>query len=95
LTRSLSAFILVKNTFFLMGHVLLDFAADTYICCSVMGYTLLLSLIEYKTLVMRGDLERANEVLPSIPKAQYNRFVAIFLFQKDKLLCFYASLFLV
>ncbi|GJN29674.1 hypothetical protein PR202_gb17923 [Eleusine coracana subsp. coracana] len=39
---------------------------------NVMGYTLLLSLIEYKTLVMRGDLERANEVLPSIPKAQYN-----------------------
>lgn len=39
---------------------------------NVIGYTLLLSLIEYKTLVMRGDLERANEILPSIPKAQYN-----------------------
>ncbi|CAN6456321.1 unnamed protein product [Victoria cruziana] len=39
---------------------------------NVMGYTLLLSLIEYKTLVMRGDLERANEVLPSIPKEQLN-----------------------
>jgi hypothetical protein len=74
--------------------VMLDFAADTYICSSVMGYTLLLSLIEYKTLVMRGDLERANEILPSIPKAQYNRFVAIFLFQKDKFLCFYTLLFL-
>ena len=41
--------------------------------CSVMGYTLLLSLIEYKTLVMRGDLERANELLPSIPKEHHNR----------------------
>jgi hypothetical protein len=41
--------------------------------CSVVGYTLLLSLIEYKTLVMRGDLERANTVLPSIPKEQHNR----------------------
>jgi len=40
---------------------------------SVMGYTLLLSLIEYKTLVMRGDLERANEILPSIPKEHHNR----------------------
>ncbi|XP_051197724.1 coatomer subunit beta'-1 isoform X2 [Lolium perenne] len=39
---------------------------------NVIGYTLLLSLIEYKTLVMRGDLESANEILPSIPKAQYN-----------------------
>ena len=46
--------------------------------CSVMGYTLLLSLIEYKTLVMRGDLERANEILPSIPKEHHNRYVSPF-----------------
>ncbi|KAE8680785.1 Coatomer subunit beta'-2 [Hibiscus syriacus] len=39
---------------------------------NVMGYTLLLSLIEYKTLVMRGDLERANEILSSIPKEHHN-----------------------
>nr|KJB13138.1 hypothetical protein B456_002G058900 [Gossypium raimondii] len=39
---------------------------------NVMGYTLLLSLIEYKTLVMQGDLERANEILPSIPKEHHN-----------------------
>ncbi|TVU08045.1 hypothetical protein EJB05_41430, partial [Eragrostis curvula] len=39
---------------------------------NVVGYTLLLSLIEYKTLVMRGDLERANAILPSIPKEQHN-----------------------
>lgn len=45
--------------------------------CSVMGYTLLLSLIEYKTLVMRGDLDRANEVLPSIPKEHHNRCLVI------------------
>lgn len=38
---------------------------------NVMDYTLL-SLIEYKTLVMRGDLEKANEVLPSIPKKHHN-----------------------
>lgn len=42
---------------------------------SVMGYTLLLSLIEYKTLVMRGDLERANQLLPSIPKEHHNRYI--------------------
>ncbi|KAJ6808352.1 coatomer subunit beta'-1-like isoform X2 [Iris pallida] len=39
---------------------------------NVIGYTLLLSLIEYKTLVMRGDLDRANEVLQSIPKEHHN-----------------------
>ncbi|PKA57196.1 Coatomer subunit beta'-1 [Apostasia shenzhenica] len=39
---------------------------------NIMGYTLLLSLIEYKTLVMRGDFDRANEVLPSIPKEHLN-----------------------
>lgn len=39
---------------------------------NVIGYTLLLSLIEYKTLVMRGDLERANALLPSIPREHHN-----------------------
>ncbi|GJM90577.1 hypothetical protein PR202_ga06875 [Eleusine coracana subsp. coracana] len=39
---------------------------------NVVGYTLLLSLIEYKTLVMRGDFDRANAVLSSIPKEQYD-----------------------
>ncbi|KAL8153116.1 hypothetical protein V2J09_010876 [Rumex salicifolius] len=39
---------------------------------NVMGYTLLLSLIEYKTLVMRGDFERANALLSSIPKEHHN-----------------------
>ncbi|XP_075100485.1 coatomer subunit beta'-1 isoform X2 [Nicotiana tabacum] len=39
---------------------------------NVVGYTLLLSLIEYKTLVMRDDWDRANEVLPSIPKEHHN-----------------------
>jgi len=46
--------------------------------CSVMGYTLLLSLIEYKTLVMRGDLDRANEILQSIPKEHHNRYIGVF-----------------
>ncbi|KAL5572692.1 hypothetical protein UlMin_022289 [Ulmus minor] len=39
---------------------------------NVMGYTLLLTLIEYKTLVMRGDLDRASQVLPTIPLAHHN-----------------------
>ncbi|CAM6085087.1 unnamed protein product [Calypogeia fissa] len=39
---------------------------------NVMSYTLLLSLIEYKTLVLRGDLEMAEEILPTIPKEHLN-----------------------
>jgi hypothetical protein len=41
--------------------------------CSVMSYTLLLSLIEYKTLVLQGDFQRAQEVLPTIPIVHLNR----------------------
>uniref|UniRef100_A0A0D6QW38 Coatomer subunit beta' n=1 Tax=Araucaria cunninghamii TaxID=56994 RepID=A0A0D6QW38_ARACU len=51
---------------------------------NVMGYTLLLSLIEYKTLVMRGDFDRANEVLPTIPREHLNS-VARFLESRDML----------
>jgi coatomer subunit beta' len=39
---------------------------------NVIGYTLLLSLIEYKTLVMRDDLEQAKALLSSIPKEHHN-----------------------
>lgn len=52
---------------------MIHFCVNKFGYRSVVGYTLLLSLIEYKTLVMRGDLERANSVLPSIPKEQHNR----------------------
>lgn len=34
----------------------------------VVGYTLLLSVIEYKTLVLRGDMEAAADILPQIPQ---------------------------
>mmetsp|Transcript_39675 Transcript_39675/g.101404 ORF Transcript_39675/g.101404 Transcript_39675/m.101404 type:complete len:961 (+) Transcript_39675:176-3058(+) len=39
---------------------------------SIITYTLLLSLIEFKTLVMRGDMDAAMEVLPTIPADQLN-----------------------
>jgi hypothetical protein len=42
--------------------------------CSVMSYTLLLSLIEYKTIVLWGDFQRAQEVLPTIPIEHLNRY---------------------
>ena len=37
-----------------------------------MSYTLLLSLIEFKTLVAREDLEGALALLPNIPQDQLN-----------------------
>lgn len=37
----------------------------------VVSYTLLMSLIEYKTLVLREEIEAAQELLPSIPKVTY------------------------
>ena len=44
----------------------------------IFSFTLLLQLIEYKTLVLRGDLEAAASVLPDIPQSQLNN-VAKFL----------------
>ena len=37
----------------------------------MVSYTLLLSLIEYKTLVLREDMEAAQQLLPSIPKVHF------------------------
>jgi len=38
----------------------------------VVTYTMLLSVIEFKTLVLRGELEAAEELLTSIPKEHHN-----------------------
>jgi coatomer subunit beta' len=38
----------------------------------VVSYTLLLSLIEYKTLVLRGEMDAAETLMATIPKDQYN-----------------------
>ena len=45
---------------------------------NIMSYSLLLSVLEYQTAVMRKDFETADSVLPSIPKEQRTR-VASFL----------------
>ena len=36
----------------------------------IVGYMLLLRLIEYKTLVLRDEVEAAEEILPDIPQAR-------------------------
>jgi len=45
---------------------------------NVVSYSLLLSVLEYQTVVMRADFAAADKILPSIPKEQRNR-VAHFL----------------
>jgi len=54
------------------------------------SYSLLLSVLEYQTAVMRQDFETADKVLPSIPREQRTR-VAHFL---EKQVCFMKSTFL-
>ena len=44
----------------------------------VVSYSLLLSLIEYKTLVLREDMEAAQQLLPSIPKVSFANSIFIF-----------------
>lgn len=45
---------------------------------NVYGYALALSVIEYQTAVLRGDMDAAGEILPTVPKDQLNK-VARFL----------------
>lgn len=52
-----------------------------YLCdkeVNVYSYTLSLAVVEYQTAVLRGDMEAANEILPTIPKEQRNK-IATFL----------------
>jgi coatomer subunit beta' len=53
---------------------------------NVYGYSLSLSVVEYQTAVLRGDMESANEILPTLPKEQLNK-VARFLEGRGK--CFH------
>jgi len=49
---------------------------------NVSGYSLALSVIEYQTAVLRGDMAAAEQILPTVPKDQRNK-VARFLESKD------------
>lgn len=48
----------------------------------VYGYTLSLSVVEYQTCILRGDMDSAASLLPSLPKDQLNK-VARFLEGRD------------
>ena len=48
---------------------------------AIYSYSLSLAVVEYQTAVLRGDMDAASEILPSIPKDQLNK-VARFLESK-------------
>ena len=67
------------NNVYLLGYLSHD--NRVYICdknLAVTSYLLPLSLVEYQTAVLRGDMEHAAKVLPKVPVDQYNK-VARFL----------------
>lgn len=69
----------LDGTMYLLGYIPKDnrlYLGDKDL--NVISYSLLLSVLEYQTAVMREDFETAKQVLPTIPKEQRNR-VAHFL----------------
>jgi coatomer subunit beta' len=59
---------------YLLGYLPRDsriYVADKDV--NVISFALSLAVVEYQTLVLRGDLEAAEELLPSVPKDQNNK----------------------
>lgn len=59
---------------YLLGYLPRD--SRIYVCdkdVNVISFALSLAVVEYQTLVLRGDLEAAEELLPSVPKDQNNK----------------------
>lgn len=69
---------------YLLGYIPKD--NRLYLCdkeLNVVSYSLLVSVLEYQTAVMRRDFETADKVLPTIPGDQRTR-VAHFLEKQVK-----------
>jgi coatomer subunit beta' len=59
---------------YVLGYLPRD--SRIYVCdkdVNVISFALSLAVVEYQTLVLRGDLEAAEELLPSVPKDQNNK----------------------
>lgn len=69
----------LDRTMYLLGYVAKDnrlYLGDKEL--NIVSYSLLLSVLEYQTAVMKGDFETADAVLPTVP-TQYRTRVAHFL----------------
>ena len=53
---------------------------------NIVSYSLLLSVLEYQTAVMRQDFDTADKVLPTVPREQRSR-VAHFLEKQVRIVC--------
>lgn len=77
------------KTMFLLGYLQRD--NKVYVCdkdMNVLSYDLSIAVLEYQTVVMRGDIELADELISNIPEKDYNK-IARFLEEqgyKDKAL---------
>jgi coatomer subunit beta' len=59
---------------YVLGYLTRD--GRVYVCdkdVAVTSFALSVSVIEYQTLVLRGDLDAANDMLPEIPEDQKNK----------------------
>jgi coatomer subunit beta' len=55
---------------------------------NVFSYALSLTVVEYQTAILRGDMEAAEAVLPSVPADQRNRIARFLEAQgKEKATC--------
>lgn len=80
LTNKLSTY----RQIYLLGY--LPAQNRVYLCdkdANFLAYSLALSVIEYQTAVLRGDMEEAERLLPTIPSEQRNR-IARFLEAQGK-----------
>lgn len=69
----------LDRTMYLLGYVAKEnrlYLGDKEL--NIVSYSLLLSVLEYQTAVMRKDFEIADRILPSVP-SQYRTRVAHFL----------------
>lgn len=72
-------FLVSLRILYLLGYIPADnrlYLGDKEL--NVVSYSLLLSVLEYQTAVMRRDFETADKVLPTVPREQRSR-VAHFL----------------
>lgn len=77
----------LDRTMYLLGYVAKEnrlYLGDKEL--NIVSYSLLLSVLEYQTAVMRKDFDIADRILPSVP-SQYRTRVAHFLEKQVIYIC--------
>uniref|UniRef100_A0A3Q2PXZ3 COPI coat complex subunit beta 2 n=1 Tax=Fundulus heteroclitus TaxID=8078 RepID=A0A3Q2PXZ3_FUNHE len=77
----------LDRTMYLLGYIPKDdrlYLGDKEL--NIISYSLLLSVLEYETAVMRKDFNTADRVLPTIPLEQRTRPLSVMLFKNNCLI---------